>query len=217
MAKALSNLPDAELLEVATQQVAAETTDPPAYGTTVQAIAALNTLRENFDTDVTDQSAAEAAKAAATAVKEASRVLLIEGMRSHRETAKAAGATKAQMAATSLPSGGETVPPNATVPNGSVDTSQRLRHTIHWVEATTPDNKRRPRGAMGVEIFVKIDGPPPTDQTQCTYLATDSATPYVVEYDGSDAGKMAHYMMRWRMRDGTTGAWAETVSATITG
>ena len=217
MAKALSNLPDPELLEVANQQIAAMTANPPAYGTTVQAISALNTLREDFDTDVTDQVAADAAKQAATAKKEGSRALLIEGMRSHRETAKAAGATPAQMAATSLPSGGETVPPTATVPNASVDTSQRLRHTIHWVEATTPDNRRRPRGAMGAEIFVKIDGPPPTDVSQCTYLATDSATPYTVEYDGSNAGKMAHYMLRWRMRDGTTGAWAETVSATITG
>ena len=42
-------------------------------------------------------------------------------------------------------------------------------------------------------------------------------TPYVAEYDGADAGKMAHYMLRWRMRDGSTTAWAETVSATITG
>lgn len=32
----------------------------------------------------------------------------------------------------------------------------------------------------------------------------------------ADGGKMAHYMLRWRMRDGSTGAWGETVSATIT-
>jgi len=28
---------------------------------------------------------------------------------------------------------------------------------------------------------------------------------------------MAHYLMRWRVNDGSTGAWGETLSATITG
>lgn len=217
MATTLQNLSDSELIEVANQQITAMNTDPAAYGTTPQAVAALGTLRDTFDADVTAQVAAEAAKIAATATKDASRTPLINAMRGHRDTAKAAGASSAQMAATGLPVGGDKAPPTATVPAGSVDTSKRLRHTIHFVEATTPDNKRRPRGAMGCDIFVKIDGPPPTDVSQCTYLATDSATPYTVEYDGTDAGKMAHYMLRWRMRDGSTGAWGETISATITG
>lgn len=83
--------------------------------------------------------------------------------------------------------------------------------------ASSPDNKRRQRGTIGAEIFVKIDGPPPTDVKECTYLTTDSATPYVVDYPGSEAGIMAHYMLRWAMRDGSTRAWSETISATITG
>ena len=84
-------------------------------------------------------------------------------------------------------------------------------------DAASPDNKKRPRGSIGCEIFVKLDGPPPVDEKECTYLALDSATPYLTEYLGTDAGKMAHYMLRWRMQDGTTSAWAETLSATITG
>jgi hypothetical protein len=61
-------------------------------------------------------------------------------------------------------------------------------------------------------------------QTASDAELTDIATHCVnainanlTEYDGSDDGKMAHYMLRWRMRDGTTAAWGETVSATITG
>ena len=193
------------------------TPNPAAYGTTAPQIAALSTLMDTFDNDVTAQVAAAAASKAATATKEGSRAPLVAAMRGHRDTAKASGATEAQMAATALPFGGEKVPPSATVPAGSVDTSQRLRHTISWTDAAAPDNKRRPRGAMGAEIFVKIDGPPPTDEKQCTFLTVDAATPYVAQYDGTDAGKMAHYMLRWRMREGSTNAWAETVSATITG
>lgn len=217
MAKSLQDLSDSELIDIAQQLSAVMADDPSSYGTTAPQIADLNTLIATFDSSVQGQISALAASKAATATKEANRRPLIDAMRGHRDTAKASGATEAQMAATALPFGGEKVPPTATVPVGSIDTSQRLRHTISWVEATTPDNKRRPRGAMGAEIFVKIDGPPPADEKQCTFLTVDSATPYVAEYDGSEAGKMAHYMMRWRMRDGSSGAWAETVSATITG
>lgn len=214
MAKSLQDLSDSELIDVANQLVGAMTANPPVYGTSAPKIAALDALRVTFDTDVTAQVAAAAASKAATATKEGSRRPLIDAMRSHRDTAKASGATEAQMAATALPFGGEKVPPTATVPVGSVDTRDRLRHTRRWVEASTPDNKRRPRGAIGAEIFVKIDGPPPTYEKQCTFLTLNSpparggvavfrrrgggSTPYVAEYDGADAGKMAHYMLRWR-------------------
>ena len=217
MAKSLQDLSDSELLDVATQLIVAMSADPPAYGTTSAEIGTLDGNKDTFNTDVTARVATDAADRAAVATKNASRRVLIDRMRGHRDTAKAGGATEAQMAATALPFGGEKVPANATTPVGSVDTSQRLRHTISWFEATTPDNRRRPRGAMGAEIYVKLDGPPPVDEKECTFLTVDSATPYVAQYAGSDAGKMAHYMMRWRMRDGSTGAWAETVSATITG
>jgi len=64
---------------------------------------------------------------------------------------------------------------------------------------------------------VKIDGPPPADEKDVVFLTLDAFTPYVAEYGGDRAGKTAHYMLRWRMRDGSVGAWGETVSATITG
>ena len=36
--------------------------------------------------------------------------------------------------------------------------------------------------ALGADIYVKLDGPPPTDASQCTFLTTDSKTPYMAEY-----------------------------------
>lgn len=217
MAKSLQDLSDGELLVVANQFLGVMTADPAAYGATPAHIGSLTSLISTFEGDLAAHVAAQAAAKAATSAKEGSRAPLIAEMRTRRDVAKATGATEAQMAATALPFGGGKVPANATVPKGSVDTRERLRHTISWTEATTPDNKRRPRGAMGAEIFVKIDGPPPGDARECTFLTVDSATPYLAEYDSADAGKMAHYLMRWRMRDGSVGAWADTISVTITG
>lgn len=70
---------------------------------------------------------------------------------------------------------------------------------------------------MGCEIWVKVADPAPTDPSQLRFLATDTATPYVAEYDGADAGKVAHYMLRWVNRKGEASPWSQTVSATVEG
>jgi hypothetical protein len=161
--------------------------------------------------------AAQAAARSKTQAKEQARRDLIHALRSLRNVAKAAGTSDSDMQSLGMPAGASEPAPTATVPVGAVDTSQRLRHTLSWTDAGAAGNKRRPRGAMGCEIWFKMDGAPPTDEKDCTFLTLDSATPYVAEFDGADAGKMVHYLMRWRMRDGAVGAWGETVSATVTG
>jgi len=45
----------------------------------------------------------------------------------------------------------------------------------------------------------------------------DSATPYLAEYPGAQAGKMAHYLLRWASTRGEKGPWSEVTSATIVG
>jgi hypothetical protein len=46
-------------------------------------------------------------------------------------------------------------------------------------------------------------------------LALDTATPYVIDYEGDKANQRAHYMLRWVSTRGDKGPWSETVSATI--
>ncbi len=104
-----------------------------------------------------------------------------------------------------------TTPPVIT----RVDTSQRLRHIIHWSDSTTPTSKAKPSGAHGAEIRVKIGGPPPTGPDECEFIALDTATPHLIEFDAADAGKTAHYMLRWVNAKGDPGPWSATVSATI--
>jgi hypothetical protein len=105
----------------------------------------------------------------------------------------------------------------ATRPVATVDTSQRLRHVISFVDEQTPGSRAKPAGVMGCEVWVKVGPTPPVDPSECRYLATDTATPYTAEYEGADAGKIAHYMLRWVNTRGERGPWSQTVSATITG
>jgi hypothetical protein len=104
-----------------------------------------------------------------------------------------------------------------TRPVAVVDTSQRLRHTINFTDESTPNSRRKPDGVRGCEIWVKIGDPAPADPDELRFLALDTATPYVADYDGADAGKTAHYMLRWLSTRGEAGPWSQTVSATITG
>ena len=107
------------------------------------------------------------------------------------------------------------VEPPTTRPVISVDTSQRLRHTIGFADEATPTRKAKPAGVRGAQIWVKIGDPAPVDPSELTFLATDTRTPYVADFDGADANKVAHYMLRWESTRGEPGPWSETASATI--
>ncbi len=50
---------------------------------------------------------------------------------------------------------------------------------------------------MGAEA--KFDAPPPTNENECTFLTLGAFTPYAKDYTGADAGKKAHYLIRWHM------------------
>jgi len=105
----------------------------------------------------------------------------------------------------------------ASRPVGVVDTSQRLRHEIKFFDQSTPQSRAKPKGVMGCEIWVKIGDVPPKDAGECAFVALDTASPYVAEYPGADAGKTAYYMLRWVNTRNEKGPWSETVAATITG
>ena len=49
------------------------------------------------------------------------------------------------------------------------------------------------------------------------FLATDTRTRYVAQFDQADAGKTAYYWLRWENTKGETGPRSAMVSATITG
>ena len=97
------------------------------------------------------------------------------------------------------------------------DTSQRLRIGVGFTDETTPDSKAKPAGVRGCEIWVKIGGAPPTDLSECTFLSTDSRTPYPADFDGEDSNQTAHFIGRWVSTRGDVGPLSETLSATIPG
>jgi hypothetical protein len=147
------------------------------------------------------------------ALEAADRVLV-------NQTQVASGTTdedrKAMQLTTSSASRTSVGPPTSR-PVLTIDTSQRLRHTVSFTDEATPGRRAKPAGVFGCELWHKIGGTAPLDQKECLPLGTDTASPYLAEYDGTEAGKTIYYMGRWVSTRGEYGPWSTVTTATVTG
>ena len=115
------------------------------------------------------------------------------------------------------PAGGHHAPlPTPTdQPQGKIDSSARLEHTINISNSTT-GKKAKPEGARATQIWEKIGGPAPVSQSEMTFVGSTSKSKYVNHFDGADAGKTVYYWFRYEGTDGT-GPWSDMISAPING
>jgi len=186
----------------------------------VAILADFTAFAEKLAANVTAQQAAQAARQA----KDGSRDTLESAIRQLVRQLQASGdVDDSERAALGI-----TIPDTVRTPStggidtrpiGMVDTSQRLRHEIRFVDEATPTSRAKPAGVMGCEIWVKVAAQgeaPPADPNELSFVSMDTASPFVAEYDGADGGKTAHYMLRWCKSGGEKGPWSETISATIT-
>ena len=217
MPDSLGSASDSDFLHIARQVIVAITASPELYGLTGSFLTAITDACDEYDQELKGHVAKKAESKAQTALKGEKRLALDRLIRDIKTSAKAVKVSEADMASLGIPTRSQAAPTNATFPIAAVDTGVRMRHTISWRDANSSDNRRKPRGAMGAEIWVKIGDPLPGNEKDCTFLTLSATTPYIAVYSGADAGKAAHYLVRWRMRDGSTSGWSETVTATITG
>lgn len=104
----------------------------------------------------------------------------------------------------------------ATTPTPSVDTAQRLRHIISYTDSVS-GSKRRPAGVAYCEVWAKIGGPAPTDESQLNYLGNAVKSPQLQDYPATQAGLTVWYWLRWVNARGEFGPWSVQVGSTIPG
>jgi hypothetical protein len=127
------------------------------------------------------------------------------------------GVTKAELTELKISTVSGQFAPDATRPFGRIDTSNRFTHILFITDESARDLKRKPKGALGYEVYVKTGSEPPAHVGECRYEAIAVKSKCVVEFEGENIGKQAHYLLRWRMRDDSASGWSETLSATVTG
>ena len=115
-------------------------------------------------------------------------------------------------------SGSRTAAPKPTThPVGIIDFSARMQHTIHYTDEASPRSKAKPAGVHGCEIWMKLGGSVPVEASELTYLTTDTRTPFLVTFDGADAGKTVYYWLRWVNTRSEHGPWSSAISAMVAG
>ncbi len=214
---------DTEFLAWAANFVTYIQTHGPDLGIGPPDVTPIVAAQTDFVAKMSDNVTAQQAAQSARQAKDASRDTLESAIRQLVRRLQASSAvddTERAALGITIP---DRIPTAAggidTRPIGMVDTSQRLRHEIRFSDEATPTSRAKPQGVMGCEIWVKVTATgeaPPADPDELSFVAMDTASPYIVEYDGANGGKTAHYMLRWVKTGGEKGPWSETISATIT-
>jgi len=192
--------------------------NPLDYGLTPADIAPLQSAQGNWANSYTGHLITKASAEAATTLKDSNRAITENLARILAKRIQAdPNVTDDAKVRAGLPVHDTTRTPSTaptTRPVGEVDTAERLRHLIHFKDQTAP-RKAKPKGVASCEIWAKIGGAAPADPSECTFVANDTNSPYLNQFTGADAGKTAHYILRWIRSRQEKGPWSETISATI--
>lgn len=114
-----------------------------------------------------------------------------------------------------IPSGVRTQPPvPTTFPVVEIDFSTRMRHLIKFRDSEST-GRAKPDKVHGCEVWTKIGGQPPVNESELTYIGTDTKSPYTVDYRGDQQGTVAYYWLRWVNARGQHGPWSAPASAII--
>lgn len=106
-------------------------------------------------------------------------------------------------------------PEPTSCPVITVNTANRLRHSIRLTDQASAGKRAKPARVRGGQIWVFVGDAPPQSLDQYRYLGIDTRSPFIAEYDMADGGKTAYYISRWENTKGVTGPWSDVVAATI--
>ncbi|MDR1680911.1 MAG: hypothetical protein LBS12_03915 [Prevotellaceae bacterium] len=116
----------------------------------------------------------------------------------------------------SRPTGGRHPAPVATTaPVCEPDTSVIRCVTLHYFRSGGTHRKGKPAGQHGVEIRWAILDTQPVDIAELVHSSFDTKTPFTLEFEGHDRGKMLYFAMRWENTTGAKGPWSEIMTAVI--
>jgi len=124
-----------------------------AYGLVAADMTPVTTAQTAWNSSYPDHQTAQAAAQAARQTKDANRASFEAAVRSVVRRIQA----NPSVSDTSKAAAGITVPdttptpsgPPTTAPTGRVESGQRLQHTVHFADSTTPTSKAKPAGVRG--------------------------------------------------------------------
>jgi len=202
------------------QLLKAITPDPTHFGLVAADVATLQALHDTWTKSYNSHVDAQKHAVEMTEAKDKDQALAEAGARSVVQKVNAfPGVDNAMRALLGVSAHAETrgsAGKPTTQPIAHLVDLHGLRQEARWVDKETPLSRKKPEGVQACEIFLKIGGDPPIDETTCKRVARDTATPYVFEFETADIGKTAYWLFRWVNGKDEPGPFGPLVSATIT-
>ncbi|MFT3765276.1 MAG: hypothetical protein QM820_07135 [Minicystis sp.] len=210
---------DDEFHHLQDQFVGAVSKDPDKYGVTAADATALQDAQAAWQQAYPEHKKAQAEAQTKTQKKDAARKQLEERIRgAARKISGTSSVTNELRVAAGLSPRTATRSAKGaptTRPVGRIDVQPHRTLVIHFADEETPTRAAKPADVHGCEIWSFIGDAPPADPSQYSFLGLDTRTPYTDVHDAEDAGKTAHYLLRWQNRKGEPGPWGHVISIKI--
>jgi hypothetical protein len=112
------------------------------------------------------------------------------------------------------------VPAPTTNPSLTLVSASFLAMTLSYRDTSLGPTKKKPTGAVGIEIWRSIGTVAATDPAQCSLYQTWTKSPNYVQFVAGDVGKKCTYFARWVTRSGPqgtaqTGPWSDALTVTV--
>lgn len=101
------------------------------------------------------------------------------------------------------------VPILSFVANGTNSTQ------FSWRDSLTPTVKRRPFGAIGIQLFRSFTSPPPLTPAPTDFIGVYTKAPFTVVGDDDHAGDSARYWGRWVTQRQLVGDFSTPIDAIV--
>jgi hypothetical protein len=107
-------------------------------------------------------------------------------------------------------------PKPSSMPLVRIDISNDQQHYIYVTDSMS-SSRAKPKGVHGCEIWMKIGGPAPENGEGLTFKCICTKSPFVLNFDNANIGKVVYYRVRWINSRGEQGPWSKVVSAIVAG
>jgi hypothetical protein len=110
------------------------------------------------------------------------------------------------------------IPAPSTFPILSIVAAAPGLMQLRYADNTTPALRKKPAGALHMELWRGIDATLVLPVASCSLVALVQKQPYVSSFTlPTDGGKRATFFARWTSRRGLVGPWSAAISQIISG
>lgn len=112
------------------------------------------------------------------------------------------------------------IPPPVTFPQLGFRSAEPLVHNLQYQDSGLGTGKKKPFGAIGVEVYRSVGTVPATDPEQASYYGQFTKSPLRSTFDAAQVGKICTYFARWITRSGPggraqTGPWSAPLTVSV--